>query len=103
MFALSDRTEITTTIDWAQARCAGPPGGGETLTGLFFSDEIQDIRAAKAICVLCPLAAACLDRAVERREPWGVWGGELFKDGKVLAVKRPRGRPPKDQAQWMTA
>ena len=32
---------------------------------------------------------------IERREPWGVWGGELFANGKVLANKRRRGRPPK--------
>ena len=39
--------------------------------------------------------AQCLDAAIERREPWGVWGGELFANGKVLAQKRRRGRPPK--------
>ena len=34
-------------------------------------------------------------RRDRRREPWGVWGGELFANGKVLAQKRVRGRPPK--------
>jgi WhiB family redox-sensing transcriptional regulator len=37
----------------------------------------------------------CLAGALARREPWGVWGGELFANGKVLAQKRRRGRPPK--------
>ena len=37
----------------------------------------------------------CLDGALTRREPWGVWGGELFVHGKVVAQKRKRGRPPK--------
>ena len=37
----------------------------------------------------------CLDSALARREPWGVWGGELFVHGKVVAQKRKRGRPPK--------
>ncbi len=108
MFALQDHTETTTAaVDWALARCAdhklAAPVGGTSMTDLFFSDEIPAIRAAKAICATCPLAVACLAGAVERREPWGVWGGQLFKDGKVLAVKRPRGRPPKDPARWMTA
>jgi len=107
MFALHDTTEITTAIDWAEARCADvrvvADAGAESMTDLFFSDEIPAIRAAKAICGSCPLAAPCLAGAAQRREPWGVWGGELFKDGKVLAVKRPRGRPPKDPARWMTA
>jgi WhiB family redox-sensing transcriptional regulator len=107
MFALQDRTEITIRIDWAQARCADDrvvaDAGVDSMTDLFFSDEIPAIRAAKAICATCPLAEPCLAGAVERREPWGVWGGQLFKDGKVLAVKRPRGRPPKDPARRMTA
>src|SRR5579875_3538069 len=33
--------------------------------------------------------------AVERREPWGVWGGELFLRGEIVPRKRPRGRPRK--------
>jgi len=108
MFALSDRTEITTAaIDWSRARCGDDrvfAGAGVALmTDLFFSDEIPAIRAAKAICSTCPVATPCLAGAVARREPWGVWGGELFKDGKVLPIKRPRGRPPKDPARWKTA
>jgi AT hook motif. len=38
----------------------------------------------------------CLASAIERREPWGVWGGEIFERGAVVARKRPRGRPRKD-------
>lgn len=100
MFALQDRT-YQTAIDWARASCA--PAGSTPPTELFFSDELPAIRAAKAICATCPLVDPCLAGAVERREPWGVWGGQLFKDGTVLAVKRPRGRPPKDPARQMTA
>lgn len=107
MFALQDYNEITTEVDWALARCAddglAAQAGVASMTDLFFSDEIPAIRAAKAICATCPVAEPCLEGAIARREPWGVWGGQLFKDGKVLAVKRPRGRPPKDPARWMTA
>ena len=38
---------------------------------------------------------ACLGSALERHEPWGVWGGELLVNGRVIANKRRRGRPPK--------
>lgn len=62
---------------------------------LFFSEELQDIAAAKSVCAECPVMAPCLEGAIERSEPWGVWGGQLFMNGKVLMVKRRRGRPPK--------
>jgi WhiB family redox-sensing transcriptional regulator len=42
-----------------------------------------------------PAARACLAGALERREPWGVWGGQLVVAGVVVPRKRPRGRPRK--------
>ena len=53
-----------------------------------------DIARAKAICSRCVARPACLAGALEREEPWGVWGGEIFVDGVVVAEKRRRGRPP---------
>jgi WhiB family redox-sensing transcriptional regulator len=76
----------------AFARCAD---GNGTLTPLFFSDNIVDIGRAKAICAKCDLRERCLSDALEREEPWGVWGGELLSGGRIVAVKRPCGRPPK--------
>jgi len=70
--------------------------GAGTLVGLFFSEDLNDIASAKSICRRCPLNADCLQGALERQEPWGVWGGELFQSGKILAFKRKRGRPPKN-------
>ncbi len=43
-----------------------------------------------------PGRLACLDGALKRREPWGVWGGELLMSGAIVSRKRPRGRPRKD-------
>jgi len=82
----------TPTTWWAEARCND---GAGTMAGLFFSDELQDIARAKQICAKCPVLAECLEGAIERREPWGVWGGQLFLNGRVLVSKRRRGRPPK--------
>jgi WhiB family redox-sensing transcriptional regulator len=82
----------TPTAWWADARCND---GAGTMTGLFFSEELQDIARAKDICAKCPVIAPCLEGALERREPWGVWGGQLFLNGRILASKRRRGRPPK--------
>ncbi len=62
---------------------------------MFFSEDLGDIAAAKRICTDCPVLGPCLQGALERREPWGVWGGQLFMNGRMLTVKRRRGRPPK--------
>ncbi len=79
--------------EWEDASCRDESG---SLTTLFFSDEIPDILAAKAICATCPLVEPCLEGALQRREPWGVWGGRLFLNGSILTQKRKRGRPPKN-------
>lgn len=78
---------------WEDAACRDEGG---SLTELFFSEEIPDIAAAKAICATCPLVRPCLEGALQRREPSGVWGGQLFVNGRILALKRRRGRPPKN-------
>ena len=77
---------------WDDALCND---GSGALLDLFFSEQLDDIASAKAFCHACPVREACLAGALLRREPWGVWGGELFANGKVLAHKRKRGRPPK--------
>ena len=64
---------------------------------LFFAEAPADVEAAKALCRECPVMIACFTGALERREPWGVWGGELFLRGQVVPRKRPRGRPRKDE------
>ena len=63
---------------------------------LWFAERPCDVEAAKALCVPCPLREQCLAGALERREPWGVWGGQLVVAGVVVPRKRPRGRPRKD-------
>lgn len=75
------------------ARCAD---GNGTLTHLIFADDEFDIAWAKAICSKCGLVPTCLSNALERVEPYGVWGGELLVEGVIVAIKRGRGRPPKN-------
>jgi len=72
------------------ARCSD---GAGTLTPLFFSEDNVDIARAKAICARCTLRSRCLTDALQRVEPWGVWGGELLENGRIVADRRPRGRP----------
>jgi WhiB family redox-sensing transcriptional regulator len=92
-------TQLTTSHDgidseptWEDhAACRSVANAAE----LFFSEDLGEIAAAKLVCADCPVLAPCLEGALDRREPWGVWGGQLFMNGKMLTVKRRRGRPPK--------
>jgi WhiB family redox-sensing transcriptional regulator len=70
---------------------------------LFFAEAPADVETAKALCQGCRIRLACLEGALERREPWGVWGGELLLRGAVVPRKRPRGRPRKVDAELAKA
>jgi WhiB family redox-sensing transcriptional regulator len=70
---------------------------------LFFAEAPADVEAAKALCQGCRIRVACLEGALERREPWGVWGGELLLRGTIVPRKRPRGRPRKEDAELVKA
>ena len=50
---------------------------------LFFAESPEDVETAKAMCRGCKARLACLTGALERREPWGVWGGELLMRGAI--------------------
>ena len=64
---------------------------------LWFAESPVDLERAKALCADCPIRSQCLAAALEREEPWGVWGGEIFEHGAIVARKRPRGRPRKNR------
>jgi WhiB family redox-sensing transcriptional regulator len=91
------------TLAARPARSAEPAQSSDLLPcasdpDLFFAEHPQDLLRAKALCGGCPLRLSCLDGALQRGEPWGVWGGELLQQGVVTAHKRPRGRPRKTSA-----
>ena len=65
---------------------------------LWFGESPAQLELAKSFCAECPVRDACLAGALAREEPWGVWGGEIFERGVVIARKRPRGRPRKEVA-----
>ena len=65
---------------------------------LWFAEIPADVEIAKTLCRSCPVLTSCLAGALDRQEPWGVWGGELFVHGVIVASKRPRGRPRKNLA-----
>ena len=84
--------DVTYTFDYANSQTlpchvADPE--------LFFSDSDQGIAEAKALCGGCPVRNKCLDGALSRLEPCGVWGGQLIEDGVIIERKRRAGRPPR--------
>ena len=66
---------------------------------LWFACAPAELQLAKVLCRSCPVIEQCLAGALSRQEPWGVWGGEIFDSGVVVAFKRGRGRPRKIDAR----
>ncbi|WP_084211452.1 WhiB family transcriptional regulator [Pseudonocardia acaciae] len=62
---------------------------------LWFAERPDQLGRAQALCRTCPIQRKCLADALARNEPWGVWGGEILNNGRVIPFKRGRGRPPK--------
>ena len=60
---------------------------------IFFAEDLETIARAKRACGACPMVRACLEGALSRSEPCGVWGGQLFDNGRVISQKRGVGRP----------
>ncbi|GAB3472143.1 hypothetical protein GCM10027436_88490 [Actinophytocola sediminis] len=53
--------------------------------------------AARLICSACPVRLLCAVGALERREPYGIWGGLDRQDRKAIAARfgyEPPGDPP---------
>jgi WhiB family redox-sensing transcriptional regulator len=86
--------ELAHLLDAAPSRRATLPCRSHD-PDLWFSESPGELERAKQLCAGCPIKAACLDSALTRQEPWGVWGGEIFAYGAVISRKRPRGRPSK--------
>ena len=98
--------EAIALMQWHDATVGGHDTKGLSLDlpctedpELFFAEAPGDVEQAKALCQGCRVRIACLEGALERREPWGVWGGELLLRGTIVPRKRPRGRPRKEDAE----
>ncbi len=70
---------------------------------MYFSDDELAVAEAKSLCGGCPVRTQCLEGALSRQEPAGVWGGELFEDGRIIARKRKAGRPTAVEVTARTA
>jgi WhiB family transcriptional regulator, redox-sensing transcriptional regulator len=98
----NEEQELMTPVLWRDAAAGEQDTTGLSLDlpctedpELFFAESPQEVELAKEMCRDCRARLACLAGALERREPWGVWGGELLLRGSIVPRKRPRGRPRK--------
>ncbi|GAA3522513.1 WhiB family redox-sensing transcriptional regulator [Streptosporangium album] len=72
-----DVTDDTST--WRDfARC------GEVHPETFFPEQGCSPKAAKRICRRCEVRAECLEYALQRGEPCGVWGGLTERERRRL-------------------
>jgi len=91
-----DLLGVSELLDVAPSAGFDLPCRSSSNPDLWFADTPADLERAKGLCVDCPVRTECLAGALARQEPWGVWGGEIFERGAVIARKRPRGRPRKE-------
>jgi WhiB family redox-sensing transcriptional regulator len=59
---------------------------------MFFPEKGRAARSAKRVCMECAVRVECLEYALRRREPEGVWGGLTPTERRRLA--RERGKVP---------
>lgn len=77
--ALSSPTEPETPDDWRlYANCIGLD------QEIFYPQRGESTRPAKAICAGCEVRLDCLEDAIARREPYGVWGGKSTEERRIL-------------------
>ena len=72
------------TADWrTRAACRGMD------TDMFFPERGDGaaVDAAKAVCGTCPVAADCLDEAINLPDGWGafgIWGGTSGRQRRIM-------------------
>jgi WhiB family redox-sensing transcriptional regulator len=88
-------TELAHLLDTAPSGSVTLPCRSHDDPDLWFAESPAELERAKQLCTGCPIRLACLNSALSRQEPWGVWGGEIFEHGTIIPHKRPRGRPSK--------
>ncbi|MGH3468908.1 MAG: WhiB family transcriptional regulator [Thermocrispum sp.] len=87
MHAKSVTTSLEAVVapQWAEsALCA------QTDPELFFPErgQIDVLRAAKRVCAECPLQVECREYAIQRGEPFGVWGGTTERERRRIRTER---------------
>ena len=81
----------TPADDWAdRAACKDHP------TSWFFGGpgSNQDLAKGKRVCARCPVTRECRNEAETfggMYETWGLWGGEIYRDGVIVVDRKGKG------------
>jgi WhiB family redox-sensing transcriptional regulator len=70
----------------------------ETDPEVFFPEKGGSTRAAKAVCAECPVAAECLNFAIDTGQKFGIWGGVPERKRRKLM-----GLPEDDDVEGVAA
>ncbi len=64
----------------------------ELSPSIFFPSDGVGVQAAQKICAECPVAAECLQYALEERVDHGVWGGKSERERRRMLRRRRVGQ-----------
>jgi hypothetical protein len=60
--------------------------------------DVYAAKAAKAVCMRCPVRQRCLDYAIAHNERHGVWGGTTVEDRRTIRATAGHTKPINSQA-----
>lgn len=75
--------------DWRdQARCRSIDGDLFFPLGHISEADKEQAKAAKQVCVGCPVRLDCLEWSIANGANWGIWGGLTEAERRALRRKR---------------
>lgn len=88
----SDLAALLDALDWPDFRVAGVCA--ETDPEIFFPEKGEGgkVRQARRLCASCDVREACREYAIQRGEPYGIWGGTTADERRRIRAERRRGR-----------
>jgi hypothetical protein len=62
----------------------------------------RELAEARAVCVGCWFRQKCGEEAIERREPFGIWGGMTYREREAARRRKyPRRDASRDQEETL--
>lgn len=91
-------TTFNRISDWDDARWRDRAACRDSDPDLFFpagstGAALEEIRAAKALCAICPVHDRCLAYALATNQDAGIWGGASEEERRELRRQAARKRP----------